>query len=87
MRRLRVTGNFSFTDVFVWDIIAELVKLCTYPAPRNPFEIDFDYFSMLPLSEKVLATAAMVNILQRILIHTPDLKLYAGPGEHIFFLF
>ena len=69
-----------FSDIFVWDVVAELVKLCTYPSPRNPFAIDFDYFSMLPLSERVLATAAMVNLLQKILIHTPDQKMYAGQG-------
>ncbi|XP_060573330.1 uncharacterized protein LOC132731212 [Ruditapes philippinarum] len=77
--KLKTTMKWKDNDVFVWDIIAELVKLCTYPAPRNPFEIDFDYFSMLPLSEKVLATAAMVTILQKILIQTSDHKQYAGP--------
>ena len=65
----------------MWDIVAEIVKLCTYPAPRNPFAIDFEYFNMLPLSEQVLATAAMVNLLQKILIHTPDQKVYAGQGR------
>ena len=67
----------------MWDVVAEIVKLCTYPAPRNPFAIDFDYFNMLPLSEQVLATAAMVNLLQKILIHTPDQKVYAGQGQYI----
>ena len=66
----------------MWDVVAELVKLCTYPSPRNPFAIDYDYFSMLPLSERVLATAAMVNLLQKILIHTPDQKMYAGQGMY-----
>lgn len=77
--KLKSTLKWKDNDVFVWDIISELVKLCTYPAPKNPFQIDFDYFTMLPLSEKVLATAAMVNVLQKILVHTPDHKLYAGP--------
>ena len=72
---------YPVTEVFPWDLIAELVKLCTYPAPRNPFEIDFDYFEMLPVSEKVLATAAMVTILQKILMYTPDHKQYAGQGK------
>lgn len=76
--KLRSTLRWKDSDVYVWDIIAELVKLCTYPAPRNPFEIDFDYFSMLPPSEKLLATAAMVTMLQKILIHTSDQKQYAG---------
>lgn len=77
--KLKSTLKWKDNDIYVWDIIAEVIKLCTYPAPRNPFEIDFDYFSMLPLSEKVLATASMVTMLQKILIHTPDHKQYAGP--------
>lgn len=76
--KLKSTLKWKDNDVYVWDIVAEIVKLCTYPAPRNPFAIDFDYFTMLPLSEQVLATAAMVNLLQKILIHTPDQKMYAG---------
>ena len=79
--------NFSIyflSDIYVWDVVAEIVKLCTYPSPRNPFAIDFDYFTMLPLSEQVLATAAMVNLLQKILIHTPDQKMYAGQGMYRF---
>ena len=35
---------------------------------------------MLSLSERVLGTVAMVNLLQKILIHTPDQKMYAGQG-------
>ncbi|KAL4220517.1 hypothetical protein ACF0H5_020916 [Mactra antiquata] len=76
--KLKSTLKWKDNEIHVWDLVAELVKLCTYPAPRNPFEIDFEYFSMLPLSEKVLATAAMVNIIQKILIHTPDHKQYSG---------
>ncbi|WAR27876.1 hypothetical protein MAR_013580, partial [Mya arenaria] len=57
--KLKSTLKWKDNEVFVWDIIAELVKLCTYPAPRNPFEIDFNYFNLLPLQEKVLASASM----------------------------
>ncbi|KAH3807257.1 uncharacterized protein LOC127833664 [Dreissena polymorpha] len=76
--KLKSTLKWKDQDIFVWDIVAELVKLCTYPSPRNPFEIDFDYFKLLPLSEKVLATVAMMNVLQKILVYTPDHKIYAG---------
>lgn len=76
--KLKTTLKWKDNDVYVWDVVAEIVKLCTYPSPRNPFAIDFDYFTMLPVSEQVLGTAAMVNLLQKILIHTPDQKAYAG---------
>lgn len=54
-------------DVQVWDVVAELVKICTAPSPPNPFAVDLDYFTSLPASERVLASAAMVNLLQQIL--------------------
>jgi hypothetical protein len=51
----------------VWDIIAELVAICTIPAPKDPFAVDYSYFDTLPLAESVLATGAMVNFLQKVL--------------------
>ncbi|XP_071084899.1 uncharacterized protein [Haliotis cracherodii] len=76
--RLKSTNKWKDNDVCIWDIIAELVKLCTYPAPRNPFAVDIPFFSTLPLSEQVLSTAAMVSFLQKVLIHTPDDRPYAA---------
>ena len=55
------------TDVKVWDIVAELVRVCTIPAPPNPFAIDFDYYESLPVPEKLLSSGAMVNFLRRLL--------------------
>jgi len=78
---IKISCNNYIAEIFVWDIVAELVKLCTFPSPRNPFQIDFDYFDMLPLQEKVLASAAMVNVLQKILIYTPEHKPFAGQGK------
>ncbi len=31
-------------DVKLWDIIAELVEICTIPTPLNPFSVDLAYF-------------------------------------------
>ena len=45
----------------IWDIIAELVRGCTVPAPPNPFAVDFNYFEALPLPEKMLMSGAVVN--------------------------
>lgn len=56
-----------YKDVKIWDIIAELVRVCTVPAPPNPFAVDFDYFEMLLLPEKLLVSGAMVNFFQRLL--------------------
>ncbi|XP_060063852.1 uncharacterized protein LOC132544295 [Ylistrum balloti] len=74
--KLKTTVGWNNSDFNVWDIVAELVKLCCYPAPTNPYEIDFDYFDNLTLPEQVLSTAAMCNFLQKVLVHVPDDKAY-----------
>ena len=57
----------SSSDITVWDIVAELVHICTQPSPPNPFEVDLDYFAALPLAERFLASGAMVDFLRRLL--------------------
>ena len=54
-------------DTKVWDVIAELVHICTSPSPKNPFAVDLDYFEALPVTERVLASAAMISLLRSIL--------------------
>lgn len=76
--RLKSTAKWKDGDVHASDIVSELVRLCTYPSPRNPFEVDLEYFQSLPQPEQLLATAAMVSLLQKIVVHTPDSKAYAG---------
>ena len=37
-----------------------------YPAPLNPFAVDFKYFEGLPLVQRVIATGAMAHFLQKV---------------------
>eukprot|EP00057_Strongylocentrotus_purpuratus_P010980 XP_011665454.1 PREDICTED: uncharacterized protein LOC584416 isoform X2 [Strongylocentrotus purpuratus] len=63
--RLKSTSTWGKSDVKVWQIIAELVKLCTRPAPKNPFEVNMDYFDTLSSKgERVIALGAMAYFLQ-----------------------
>ena len=39
------------------------------PSPRNPFEVDHTYFDELSPEDYILATGAMIYLLQRILLH------------------
>ena len=59
-------SSFLPEGIAVWDIIAELVQVCTIPCPPNPFAVDFDYFEALPLPERALSSGAMVNFLQQL---------------------
>lgn len=51
----------------LWEIIAEVVHMCMFPSPLNPFAVDHRYFNSLPLAERIIATGAMANFLQEIL--------------------
>ena len=59
--------SFFPSDTKVWDVIAELIHICTCPSPPNPFAVDLDYFEALPTTERLLATAAMTSLLGSIL--------------------
>ena len=56
----------SLADTKLWDILCEIVKLCMYPSPLNPFAVDLKYFDGLPLAERVIATGAMASFLQKV---------------------
>ncbi|XP_006823129.1 uncharacterized protein LOC102805631 [Saccoglossus kowalevskii] len=70
--KLKTTAHWSERENKIWDIMAELVKICTLPIPRNPFAVDIEYFDQLPLMERILATGAMANFLQKVLSCNPD---------------
>eukprot|EP00049_Salpingoeca_infusionum_P023635 m.13190 g.13190 ORF g.13190 m.13190 type:complete len:275 (+) comp5911_c1_seq1:2-826(+) len=82
--KLRSTADWATEDIQLWDIVGELVDLCAEPAPINPFAVDFGYFESLPRAEAMIASGAMISMLQRIVqqgkyrAHGPilrDLKL------------
>lgn len=75
--RLKTTSAWNEKDIRVWEILAELVKLNTRPAPSNPFAVDLEYFDSLSIGERVIALGAMSHLLQQIFSHGPD-KAYAG---------
>ncbi|XP_071493944.1 uncharacterized protein [Diadema antillarum] len=70
--RLKSTAMWAEKDVKVWQILAELVKLCTRPAPKNPFEVDMDYFEALERGERVIALGAMAYFLQCVVSQGSD---------------
>ncbi|KAI5609916.1 hypothetical protein C0J50_5588, partial [Silurus asotus] len=43
---------------WVWDVVHELVGLCTMPPPDNPFSLDMCYLKNLSLPERFLTTGA-----------------------------
>ncbi|BFZ00492.1 hypothetical protein BsWGS_03531 [Bradybaena similaris] len=76
--RLASTTSWREGDVHVTDIVAEVVGLCTHPAPWNPFDIDLQYFQSLSQPDQFLGSAAMMACLQKIVIHTSESKPYSA---------
>ncbi|XP_027054911.1 uncharacterized protein LOC113681966 isoform X2 [Pocillopora damicornis] len=82
--KLKSTAEWKQRDSKLWDIIAEIVKLCMYPAPLNPFAIDFKYFEGLPLVQRVIATGAMAHFLQKVVAsgdHAYNARVFDDLGE------
>lgn len=52
----------------MWDVVNELVGLCTMPPPDNPFSLDMRYLQTLPLPERFLVTGALFNFLEMIVV-------------------
>lgn len=65
----------------VWDIVSELVCLCTIPAPSNPFALDVRYIKSLPLPECFLVTGALLNFLEMYVVGGNRDELHYDKGE------
>ncbi|XP_028404992.1 uncharacterized protein LOC114527502 isoform X2 [Dendronephthya gigantea] len=65
--KLKSTENWRKKGTKLWEIIAEVVHMCMFPSPLNPFAVDHRYFDSLPLAERIIATGAIANFLQEIL--------------------
>eukprot|EP00039_Didymoeca_costata_P015276 m.257118 g.257118 ORF g.257118 m.257118 type:complete len:247 (-) comp16189_c0_seq4:1760-2500(-) len=65
--KLKSTSDWASSSVRIWDVIHEIIEICTQPNPSNPFAIDLDFFKSLTTVDRLLSTAAMVYFLQRVL--------------------
>ena len=77
--RLKSTENWKKKGTKLWEIIAEVIQMCMFPSPLNPFAVDHRYFDSLPLAERIIATGAMANLLQEILAngnHSYNAKVF-----------
>lgn len=79
-------SRFFFSDVHLWQIVAEIVRLCCIPPPRNPFEVDHNYFENVAVKERVLVSAAMVNFLHKLLQEGQG-RSYEAKGKIHVYLF
>ncbi|XP_028330050.1 uncharacterized protein LOC114480269 [Gouania willdenowi] len=67
--KLKSISDWQTRAVRVWDVVSELVCLCTVPSPSNPFALDMRYIQSLPLSERFLVTGALLNFLETYVVY------------------
>lgn len=69
-----------FSDVRVWDVVSELVGLCTMPPPDNPFSLDTRYLQSVPLPDRFLITGALLNFLEGLVVQGNQEEVYYDMG-------
>ncbi|XP_061664101.1 uncharacterized protein si:dkey-19b23.7 isoform X2 [Syngnathoides biaculeatus] len=62
--KLKSITDWQTGGIRVWDVVSELVSLCTVPLPSNPFALDMRYIQRLPVPERFLASGALLNFLE-----------------------
>ncbi|KAL0970270.1 hypothetical protein UPYG_G00239710 [Umbra pygmaea] len=67
--KLKSITDWGSKEVRVWDIVNELVCLCTIPSPTNPFTLDMRYLKSLPLPERFLSSGALLNFLEKYVVY------------------
>ncbi|XP_054916361.1 uncharacterized protein si:dkey-19b23.7 isoform X2 [Poeciliopsis prolifica] len=67
--KLKSITDWQTRGIRVWDIVSELVCLCTVPSPSNPFALDMRYIKTLPLRDRFLVTGALLGFLETYLIY------------------
>ncbi|XP_076015611.1 uncharacterized protein LOC143007972 [Genypterus blacodes] len=67
--KLKSIADWQTRGTRVWDVVSELVSLCTVPSPANPFALDMRYIKSLPLPERFLVTGALLNFLETYVVY------------------
>ncbi|XP_031440928.1 uncharacterized protein si:dkey-19b23.7 [Clupea harengus] len=74
--KLKSVSDWSSQDVRVWDVVSELVGLCTMPPPDNPFSLDTRYLQSVPLPDRFLITGALLNFLEGLVVQGNQEEVY-----------
>ncbi|XP_070786315.1 uncharacterized protein [Enoplosus armatus] len=67
--KLKSIADWQTRGIRVWDVVSELVCLCTVPSPSNPFAMDMRYIKGLPLPDRFLVTGALLNFLETYVVY------------------
>lgn len=74
--KLKSIADWTSKDVHVWDMVSEMVGLCTMPPPDNPFALDRSYLQALPLPDRFLVTGALLSCLEDLVVRGNREEVY-----------
>ncbi|XP_062372646.1 uncharacterized protein si:dkey-19b23.7 isoform X2 [Sardina pilchardus] len=74
--KLKSVTDWSSQDIHVWDVVSELVGLCTMPPPDNPFSLDTRYLQTLPLPDRLFVTGALIGFLEALVVRGNQEEVY-----------
>lgn len=69
------------SGIRVWDIISELVCLCTVPSPSNPFALDMCHIKNLSLPDRFFVTGALLNFLEMYVVYGNRDEMHYDKGR------
>ncbi|RVE60489.1 hypothetical protein OJAV_G00181370 [Oryzias javanicus] len=67
--KLKSITDWQTRGIRVWDVVSELVCLCTVPSPSNPFALDMRYVKSLPLPDRFFVTGALMSFLEAYVVY------------------
>lgn len=65
----------------MWDVVSELVCLCTIPSPSNPFALDTRYIQNLPPPDRFFVTGALLNFLETYVVYGNRDEMHYDKGR------
>ncbi|KAF3837120.1 hypothetical protein F7725_004584, partial [Dissostichus mawsoni] len=80
--KLKSISDWQTRGIRVWDVISELVCLCTVPSPSNPFALDMRYIQNLPFPDRFLVTGALLNFLDTYVVYGNRDELHYDKGRN-----
>ncbi|KAJ2743643.1 hypothetical protein GGI20_003590 [Coemansia sp. BCRC 34301] len=64
--RLESIDCWRLYDIRPWDVMVEVICTAVDPPPENPFAIDYGYFDLVSVEERVVVTGAVLEFLRRV---------------------
>jgi len=63
---LKSTNTWKTENIYLWNIVEELIQNTLQPPPKNPFKVDIHKIESMPLVDRTLNAMALTNFLRKV---------------------